>query len=151
MSGREHGVSDLETRLRAEAPDGGGLSDEARGRLNERLARTVPEPGAPASIGGRGAAIGALVLLGVVVGAVVWSRQAVAPAPEPAPVVERSGFDPEFGAGLGERVRRFAGEVAGESPLLEEARRIAVDLNALRGMLVDRASVLDLRGGASDG
>ncbi|MFI4898400.1 MAG: hypothetical protein ACIARR_11305 [Phycisphaerales bacterium JB059] len=151
MSGRERFNLDLEARLRAEAPSGGGLSEEARGRLNERLARTAPEPGASVPTGGRGVVIGGVALLGLVVGVVVWWGGTPRRAAEPTPVVERGAFDPAFGAGLSERVRRFAGEVGGESPLLEEARRIAVDLNALRGMLVDRASVLDLRGRSSDG
>ena len=164
MSGRDDAMRELENRLRRESPmgggsggaAGGGLSDEARARLRDRLAHTAPEPGAPPSMGGRGAVIGAVALLAVVVGVVVVSRNSAAPNAVNTPKVvdqpaEEPLLGPEFGSSLRDQLGKLAQDLTSEAPMLEEARRIAIDLRALRGVLASRASVFDLRADRTDG
>lgn len=156
MSGRDDAVRELERRLRREAPPCGGLSEEARASLRERLARTAPEPGAPPAIGGRVAAVGAVALVAVVVGAVVVTRQNPGAGDDRTPaIVERypdtGVLGPAFVDGVRDRIGRLASGVTGEAPMLEEMRRIAMDLRALRGALAERASALDLRARRTDG
>lgn len=156
MSGRDDTMRELETRLRRESPSGGGLSEEARARLRDRLAHTAPEPGAPPSVGGRGVVIGGVALLAVAVGVVVVVRNVSSPSVNNTPTIvdqvpEEPVLGPEFGAGLRDQLGRLAESMTGDAPMLDEIRRIAMDFRALRGVLLSRASVFDLRADRSDG
>ncbi len=154
MSGRENNFGGIESRLRSEPLGGEGLSDAARARLRERLACTAPEPGRPPSaLGGRGAVIVGVLVIGGVVGAVVVSQRRAAPEGEqdaPAMVADEAPSQ-----GLREQLRQFAGGVADgvsrESPLFEEARRVATDMGALRGVFRSRAASLGWNPPTDDG
>ncbi len=150
MSRREHEFDELETRLRAEAPTGGGLSDFARAQLRERLACTAPEPGAAVMvIGGRMKMLAAAAMLAVAVGAVVMTQSGTAPAE--APEEEARVVEAPIGAQLRDQLRGMAAGVVRETPLLEEARRMAADVNALRSVFRERATVLGWKPRTEDG
>ncbi len=154
MSGRENNFGGLEARLRSEPIEGEGLSDMARARLRERLACTAPEPGRPPSaLAGRGALIAAVLVIGGVVGAVVVSQRnaAIEAARQEPAMVDESTPNP----GLREQLRQLAGGVADgvsrESPLFEEARRMATDVGALRGVFRSRAATFGWNPPTDDG